>query len=252
MVVGTDYIAENPLITYYQRQNQDIKGLFHRQEQEATEYDFYNTLIKLPSITGSTESLDLTYQLQSCSNYALSSQFIKYYINKKWEDTWPIILVTTFVNWVNCLLVFLCIAYDPTSHFLHISLLGTNMFLIFAELIKIWVLGPERYIGIERIQYFINFASLLGIVSLFFNNIYVVFIYSIFQLTSLCIDKIEFRNRFHSAENLIESWKIIGIALRSFTYLAYFVSMIFTDDLCFCYYSSSRVYCGRNYCDYGK
>ena len=216
-VVGKPYAESIPEFQFYENKTESLDRLFLSQNTSGvTEYEIQSTLIQLPNICGSKDSIELSKALCDCDTSIYTSSLIKYYIKKKWDDIWLVIAGQAVVLWINCLLVLILIINDSRSIPILLALMGINGFLVFAEVIQIINLGFESYIGLEDIHYFGNLSFIISLVFLYVRGFYIAIPYGIVQLLSMHFDS---------------KTKLREVGIRSIPYIITFVSWIFTDDI---------------------
>lgn len=215
--IGSANPNKAPMLVYYEDSNLDPSSLFFEDNTlETIEFDIKSTVIHLPDINGSAESLELASKLIEAEIALFSSQFIRYYILKKWIDIWPVIFAQTLLMWMNCSMITLAIAKTSTEFPFFYCLFGINVFFTLSEIIQLWSLGPEKYIGIKNIQYIGNTAFIVALCFIYFKEFFLIGIYALAQLAS---------------SDFSSKGKRIVIGIRFFPYFVYFISICITDNL---------------------
>ena len=221
VAIGEPYNQDTPDFQFVESKTESLGRVFFNQNTtEGNEYAISSTLIKLPIVPGSHESVELAYHISNYDGLEIyKSTFIKYYIQARWKELWGIVFVQTLIIWINCLFVILLVADDKNSLFYQTCFLSINCLLLFSETLQMRSLGFTEYIGIENIHFLGNAAFGISIAVLVTGNFYLSIPYAILQLLSLVFES--------------EQKKIL-ILIRTIPYVAYF--------LCYPYTSSIDVY----------
>ena len=108
----------------------------------------FHSTIKLPTISGSTSSLNLINSLSSCENFLVFRvPLIKYYIKKKWESLWFHIFFQTLLVWINIPLLIIILSEIKDQTMAIILFVSLNIILLLVELIQLISLGLFSYLG---------------------------------------------------------------------------------------------------------
>ena len=190
-------------------------------DSKRNEFEIKSTRIKVPTVCGSKDSIEITKALMECEKIVFTSDLIKYYIDMKWNEMWIIILCQTIVNWTNCFLVMYAIMIDPYSRYVLIGLPVINIFLAGCEILQVINLGIRKYMGIQKTELFWNLSILISLGFIYTSSIILVVMYMAVQGVSLYFD---------FKVNLIQ------IAIRLLPSIIFLVLLLVPDGYVYCFF----------------
>lgn len=188
IAVGTVIENDEFLFNFYKNKSETIGQMFFYHENIAgSEYEMQNTIVKLPDLNGSLDSIELSAKLINCNIKLFKSKLIQFYIQKKWIDLWPIVLMETLMHWTNCFIIIYLFTNEDNYLIVLPAFIGINAFLAFGEVIQVINLGMAKYIGLENIHYYGNAGILIAIFIVYDSYNWIMF-YFFSQLLSAFFD----------------------------------------------------------------
>ena len=108
----------------------------------------FNTKIRLPALSGSKESLSLIYQITITENTSiLKTDILKYYLQYKWDNLWPLIFFTSMLMWANIPLIVFLVFIDAYDKSLLIGFTIINFIFLVFEIFQFTSIGMSHYFG---------------------------------------------------------------------------------------------------------
>lgn len=172
-----------PIYKNYDFRDSSLKGYFFGNASK-NDKDYYikNSLIKVPDLLGTRNSLKFTkYLCQVTDMKVFGSELIRMYIRSKWVNTRLSLLIMTFLMWLNLYVVYCLISKNRDEIYFYLFVF-INSSLIATEVIQAANLGIQEYLGIYNINYSSVFQLITSFVIVFYYSHYLmVVLFIIFQ-----------------------------------------------------------------------
>ncbi|OMJ67584.1 hypothetical protein SteCoe_35207 [Stentor coeruleus] len=116
----------------------------------------YYSLLKLPVVTGSSDSYEMIKALDTCANIELfRSKLIQYYLKAKWDSCYWFIFIQNMLCFISLPLLIYLICYHNTSDlYMVYAFIIISSILLIIEILQMIILNPIRYFGDIKKWYF--------------------------------------------------------------------------------------------------
>ena len=170
--------------------------------------------IRLPSVSGSSSSLNLISSLHFCQTPIIFKvPLIKYYLNEKWDSLWSYIFFQTLLTWSNIPLLIGILSENSSQQICVIVFICVNCLLLAIEAIQIFSLGVFKYLGdVNKLAaYYLLKLCLIFFMYLFYENIVVLLFSSCAVIFAIYL-QIDQENRCH-ATSIEVMTVLVGISI---------------------------------------